>query len=197
MLPVTSPDRFFLWYGSPESYHLARPAAFFTAAPVAALRALFLRAPWIGDVPLIRFCGQANAALGRPRFYLEPPGDDLCAIEGVEVWRKGFEGERASRLQLEVIEEVDSGRRIDATIRAAARIAGQIAGPAWELEAQHTDGLLAVGIATAKGRAVAWAPASVPGVLNVAACKRWACSGKIVASLMELRAELERREREA
>ena len=189
---VTHPDRFFLWYSAPESFHLARPAAFFTAAPVSELRRLFLRAPWIGDVPIVRFCNERTAALGSPRFYLSPPGDDLCAVEGIEVWRKGFEGERASRLVLDVYGVVDPMQRMQFTIAAAGTIASQIAGPVWELEAQHTDGLLAIGIAAVKQRSVAWAPAALPGVLNVAACARWGVSGKIVADLEQLRGELER-----
>lgn len=170
-----------LWCADPERLAeskglvFERPLWLVSAAPADVLGAWFDAHPWMASLGFITFNeadgpafvaamqaldGQARQVKART---FQPPGEGFYSVAGPTAVVDAVRFHETPRNGVE---------RIEACIDAAADVARALGDPVmWEVAAEHSGGLLAVGLAARLGRAVACS-SSMPHALATIAATR-------------------------
>lgn len=155
------------------------PSFLMTAAPLSELRAWYGRNPWALHLPLLRFVKHDDKEpIGKRRHYLDERGlDDYVAVDGL-----------GPNVALEDYRSSDPSERVDVTVAVARSLAERCTGKGWEVLAEHSAGALAIGVALAKGTAIAQT-SSMPGPMTNAMINAYGVALRVIANAQELERE--------
>lgn len=163
---MADPTSFVLWIRSPHPDHsrLKRPAALFSAASEREVMQWREDNAWADSIPLILWGGPELPKSAVP--FMLPHGSAPWQVDGVKGWQPLFGVKRPATV----------GDAIGALASSAAEIAAKIKGPVWEICAGASEGVLSIGVASAKkGWGVALEVGS-PSILTSAVARDWGVS---------------------
>lgn len=197
MTQITRPC--LLWTLAPQAGAVLEPDTLLTGAPSDVVAVWLLRNRWARRKPRFRFANARDVRkAGRlGRFFVAAPFRDENDPQYA-----GVIGEAGADRPPPFVETATDGsgcdpRVVTAAIMAAAVIAAHTPlSPPWEVIADATDGMLAIGVASAQqlgGRHAVAQALATPSSLNVAMSARWGVNVLVVVDLAQTRAALDAR----